>query len=100
MTARFPDWAILGITERVQLSAHAVEFARALDLRLKAFVAFEDPPTTPAGGALGGMPYAAKDIFVSDTRIPHGGLGQPWQMTSPQKAEFPHLLVCAGARLI
>ena len=97
MTARFPDWATLDITDRVRLSAHAVEFARALDLRLKAFVAFEDPTMAPVAGVLSGMPYAAKDIFVSNTRIPHGGLAQPLPMMSLQKAEVLQLLDRAGA---
>jgi aspartyl-tRNA(Asn)/glutamyl-tRNA(Gln) amidotransferase subunit A len=100
MTARFPDWASLDVTERRQISAHAGEFARALDVRLKAFVAFEDAMLTPASGALAGMPYAAKDIFASDTRIPHGGLAQPLPMASRQQAAVLDLLDRVGARRI
>jgi aspartyl-tRNA(Asn)/glutamyl-tRNA(Gln) amidotransferase subunit A len=100
MTVRFPDWAGLDVTERAQLSAHATEFARALDLRLKAFVAFENTAMAPVPGALGGVPYAAKDMFVSKTRIPYGGLAQPLPMKWSQQAEVLNLLDRAGARRI
>jgi hypothetical protein len=53
VSARFPDWASLDAAERGRISAHAGEFARALDSQLKAYVAFEGA-TTPAQGVLGG----------------------------------------------
>jgi aspartyl-tRNA(Asn)/glutamyl-tRNA(Gln) amidotransferase subunit A len=99
VTARFPDWASLDTTERERISAHAGELARALDVQLKAFVAFEKP-TTPAGGALGGMPYASKDMFVSRTRKPHGGLAQSLPIEFSQQAAVLDLLDNAGARRI
>jgi aspartyl-tRNA(Asn)/glutamyl-tRNA(Gln) amidotransferase subunit A len=99
VTARFPDWASLDTTERERISAHAGELARALDIQLKAFVAFEKP-TTPAEGALGGMPYASKDMFVSRTRKPHGGLAQPLPIEFSQQAAVLDLLDNAGARRI
>jgi aspartyl-tRNA(Asn)/glutamyl-tRNA(Gln) amidotransferase subunit A len=74
MRARFPDWADLDATGRARVSTHALECARSLDVHLQAFVAFEQQPETSAHGALGGMPYAAKDMFVSKRRIPCGGL--------------------------
>ena len=46
------------------------------------------------------MPYAAKDIFVSATRIPHGGLAQPLLMTNVHQATVLDLLDRAGARRI
>jgi aspartyl-tRNA(Asn)/glutamyl-tRNA(Gln) amidotransferase subunit A len=99
VTARFTDWASLDTTERERISAHAGELARALDVHLKAFVAFEKP-TTPAGGALGGMPYASKDMFVSRTRKPHGGLAQPLPIEFSQQAAVLDLLDKADARRI
>ena len=96
MTARFPDWASLDAAERAQVSAQAGDFARALDAQLKAYVAFENT-ITPAKGVLGGMPYASKDMFVSRTRKPHGGLSQPLPMPSAQQAEVLTLLDRAGA---
>jgi aspartyl-tRNA(Asn)/glutamyl-tRNA(Gln) amidotransferase subunit A len=65
---------------------------------LKAFVAFED--SAPAEGVLGGMPYASKDMFVSTTRKPHGGLAQPLPMESSQQAEVLNLVDRAGAQRI
>ena len=97
MTKRFPDWASLDAAERGRISAQAGDFARALDAQLKAYVAFENA-VTPAQGVLGGMPYASKDMFVSRTRKPHGGLAQPLPMGSPQQAEVLILLDRAGAR--
>ena len=99
MTARFPDWASLDTAERGQISAHAGDFARALDAQLKAYVAFEDT-ITPAKGVLDGMPCASKDMFVSRTRKPHGGLAQPLPMQSSQQATVLNLLDRAGARRI
>jgi aspartyl-tRNA(Asn)/glutamyl-tRNA(Gln) amidotransferase subunit A len=99
VSARFPDWASLDAAERAQISAHAGEFARALDAQLKAFVAFEDA-TTPAQGVLDGMPYASKDMFVSRTRKPHGGLAQPLPMQSSRPADVLDRLDGAGARRI
>ncbi len=100
MTARFLDWADLDVTERTRLSAHAAEFARTLDAQLNAFVAFEAPAAMPEAGVLGGMPYAAKDIFASSTRAPHGGLAQPLPMKPKQQAAALNLLDRAGARRI
>ena len=99
MTKRFPDWASLDAAERGRISASAGDFARALDAQLKAYVAFENA-VTPAQGVLGGMPYASKDMFVSRTRKPHGGLAQPLPMGSPQQAEVLILLDRAGAHRI
>lgn len=99
MTARFPDWASLDTAERERISAHAGELARALDAQLKAYVAFEDT-IAPAQGVLGGMPYASKDMFVSTTRKPHGGLAQPLPIELSQQAAVLDLLDTAGARRI
>ena len=46
------------------------------------------------------MPYASKDMFVSKTRKPHGGLAQPLPMQASQQAEVLILLDRAGARRI
>ena len=100
MTARFLDWAQLDRTDRAQVSSHAADFARALDLRLRAFVAFEEAAVTPAPGALGGMPYAAKDMFVSKSRIPHGGLANALPIDSSRQAAVLEMVDRAGARRI
>jgi len=97
MATRFPDWAQLDLTQRERISAHALTFARTLDARLGAFVAFEAYPMTTARGVLAGMPYAAKDIFASPTRLPHGGLARPLAMNRKPPAAVLGLLDRAGA---
>ena len=99
MTERFPDWASLNAAEREKISAQAGEFARALDTQLKAYVAFEKP-ITPAKGVLAATPYAAKDMFMSNTRRPHGGLAQALPEAASQQAEVLDLLDRAGAHRI
>jgi aspartyl-tRNA(Asn)/glutamyl-tRNA(Gln) amidotransferase subunit A len=98
VTARFPDWASLDAAGRERVSAQAGAFARALDGQLKAYVAFED--AAPNRGVLDGMPYASKDMFVSRTRKPHGGLAQPLPIESSRQAEVLDRLDRAGARRI
>jgi aspartyl-tRNA(Asn)/glutamyl-tRNA(Gln) amidotransferase subunit A len=98
VTKRFPDWDSVDAAERKLISAHAGTFARALDKQLKAYVAFED--AAPAPGVLGGMPYASKDMFMSRTRKPHGGLAQPLPMDVSQQAEVLDRLDRAGAHRI
>jgi aspartyl-tRNA(Asn)/glutamyl-tRNA(Gln) amidotransferase subunit A len=100
MTSRFLDWAQLDRTEHAQVSAHAVDFARTLDPKLKAFVGFDEASETPASGALDGMPYAAKDMFISSSRAPHGGLAKPLPLKSSRQAPVLDLLDRAGAHRI
>jgi aspartyl-tRNA(Asn)/glutamyl-tRNA(Gln) amidotransferase subunit A len=96
MALRFHDWGALHAVERARISAGASDFARRLEPRLNAYVAFESAPTTGVTGALHGMPYAAKDIFVSATRMPYGGLARPLPMTESQQAAALNLLDRAG----
>lgn len=100
MTVRFPDWADLDPRERASVATHAAAFARALEAQLGAFVAFESSPMTTISGPLAGMPYAAKDMFSSSTRIPHGGLAEPLTMNITRPAAVLDLLDRAGARRI
>jgi aspartyl-tRNA(Asn)/glutamyl-tRNA(Gln) amidotransferase subunit A len=100
MALRFCDWAELDAAEHARGSASAGDFARRLEPRLNAFVAFESGAITPALGVLDGMPYAAKDIFVSATRVPHGGLAQPLPMIKGTQAAVLNLLDRAGGRRI
>jgi aspartyl-tRNA(Asn)/glutamyl-tRNA(Gln) amidotransferase subunit A len=97
---RFRDWTDLGAAEHAQLSASAGDFARGLEPQLNAFVAFEAGDNAPARGVLDGMPYAAKDIFRSVTRMPHGGLSQPPLLIEGGQATALDLLDRAGGRRI
>ena len=56
--------------------------------------------SAPPHADLGGMPYAAKDIFVSDTRMPRGGLAGPPPMADVRQATVLDLLDRAGGRRI
>ncbi len=46
------------------------------------------------------MPYAAKDIFLSGTRMPHGGLSQPPLLIEGAEAAVLDLLDRAGGRRV
>ena len=100
MARRFRDWSGFSAAERTRLFASAGDLARRLEPRLKAFAAFESEAIAPARGLLDGMPYAAKDIFVSATRMPHGGLAEPLPMMNAPPATVLDLLDRAGARRI
>ena len=99
VSMRFRDWIELDTAERAQLSASSVEFARKLEPQLKAFVEFEHK-AIKARGVLDAMPYAAKDMFISATRLPHGGLGQPLPLERSPQATVLDQLDRAGARRI
>ena len=71
--AQFPDWPKLDATARRAMSLTAAECARRLEPRLNAFVSIEDG-LRPVDGKLGGLPYAAKDIFLIGSHRPTGGL--------------------------
>lgn len=100
MPLRFGDWTGLGAEMHARLSASANDFARRLEPRLKAFAEFESGAIPVRRGALDGMPYAAKDIFVSATRMPHGGLAKPLPMPKTQPATVLDLLDGAGGRRV
>ena len=95
----FRDWNALHRPEHTRISGGAADLARQLEPWLKAFTAFENEPTASANGALDQVPYAAKDIFVSATRHPHGGLAQPLPIVQEHSTVL-HVLDRAGARRI
>jgi aspartyl-tRNA(Asn)/glutamyl-tRNA(Gln) amidotransferase subunit A len=99
MSPRFPDWNALDAEERARLSTTAADLARKLEPRLKAFCAFGPASGASPRGVLDGMPYAAKDMFVSTTRHPHGGLSQPLSMQLG-RSTILDLLDRAGGRRI
>ena len=100
MALRFRDWMGLNAEQQAQLSASAGDFARRLEPRLNAFAAFESGAVAPVRGVLDGMPYTAKDIFLSVTRIPHGGFARPLPMMKGAQAIVLDLLNRAGGRRI
>jgi aspartyl-tRNA(Asn)/glutamyl-tRNA(Gln) amidotransferase subunit A len=93
---RFRDWTQLDTAARHRKRAGVIDYARRLEPRLSAFLAFTDAQGDLAAGPLDGMPYAAKDIFSTPDRRPTGGLAQPLPMASLPHAESLRRLDAAG----
>lgn len=93
---RFRDWAALDAAARARERGNAVAYAQALEPRLNAFVAFREQAHALSPGALDGMPYAAKDMFVAPDRWPNGGLASPLPMAVLPHAEVLQRLDAAG----
>src|SRR5262245_14845707 len=81
------------------MSVTAAARARRLEPRLNAFVAIEDG-LPPVDGQLGGLPYAAKDIFRTASRRPTGGLATPTEFPIEGETELLARLDGAGAQRI
>lgn len=75
-SARFRDWTELPSLSRQRKRVGAVDYARALEPRLNAFIAFRDAEVDFVADVLDGIPYAAKDIFFTRDRRPTGGLAK------------------------
>jgi aspartyl-tRNA(Asn)/glutamyl-tRNA(Gln) amidotransferase subunit A len=97
--ARIPDWSTLDAALRRKISATAVERARRLEPRLNAFVALEED-LVPIEGHLGGLPYAAKDMFRTPSRRPTGGLAIPSDAAIDGETDLLARLDGAGARRV
>jgi aspartyl-tRNA(Asn)/glutamyl-tRNA(Gln) amidotransferase subunit A len=93
---RFHDWVALGATTRERKRMGASAHAQALEPRLNAFVAFSAQTVHFAPGVLDGMPYAAKDIFVSPDRGPTGGFAEALPMARTPYAEVLERLDAGG----
>ena len=88
VSARFPDWAGLEPDARRKLRETATARARRLEPRLNAFVEIEKLPPPSLEGPLGGMPYAAKDIFRTPGRRPTAGLSEAVDLGIAGEAEI------------
>jgi len=97
--ARIPDWPTLDATARRKMSLTAAERARRLEPRLNAFVTIEDRPPA-VDGNLGGLPYAAKDIFRTASHRPTGGLAAPTDVAVDGETVLLARLDGAGARRV
>jgi aspartyl-tRNA(Asn)/glutamyl-tRNA(Gln) amidotransferase subunit A len=95
-STRFRDWADLPSVSRQRKRAGAVDYARALEPRLNAFIAFSDAGADFAAGVLDGIPYAAKDIFFAPDRRPTGGLAKSLLKSPPFHADVLQRLEDAG----
>ncbi len=81
------------------MSLTAAERARRLEPRLNAFVTIEDRPPA-VDGNLGGLPYAAKDIFRTASHRPTGGLAAPTDVAVDGETVLLARLDGAGARRV
>jgi aspartyl-tRNA(Asn)/glutamyl-tRNA(Gln) amidotransferase subunit A len=84
---RFADWTSLGQHARESAAAAAVQRAYLLEPRLHAYVSFAQSAPAAAAGPLAGMPYGAKDIFVTTGRRPTCGLDHVIDIGSSGTAE-------------
>ena len=97
--ARIPDWPTLDPALRRKISSTATERARRLEPRLNAFVALEEGLVL-LEGHLGGLPYAAKDMFRTPSHRPTGGLGSPRDIVLEGKTDLLARLDGARARRV
>jgi aspartyl-tRNA(Asn)/glutamyl-tRNA(Gln) amidotransferase subunit A len=97
--AHIPDWPTLDATARRKLSLTAADRARRLEPRLNAFVSIEDR-LPGVDGKLGGLPYAAKDIFRTASHRPTGGLATPTEIAVDGETDLLARLDGAGARCV
>jgi aspartyl-tRNA(Asn)/glutamyl-tRNA(Gln) amidotransferase subunit A len=95
--AGIPAWPKLDTTARRKMSVTAAERARRLEPRLNAFVTIEDG-VAPVDGKLGGLPYAAKDIFRTAWHRPTGGLALPTDLAIKGETDLLARLDGTGAR--
>src|SRR5262249_8618314 len=96
---RFPDWPKLDATARGTMGLTAAERARRLQPPLNAFVTVEDG-VVPLDGKLGGLPYAAKDIFRTPSHRPSGGFAVAADLAIEGKTDLLARLDGAGARRV
>ena len=95
---RFPDWAALNKHTQHVVAATAIDRARRLEPRLNAFVTIEDNlGAPPRRGPLTDLPYAAKDLFITPSRLPTGGLASGTDFSLNGHAEALCRLDLAGA---
>ncbi len=92
-------WPKLDPTARRKMSLTAAARARRLEPRLNAFVTFEDG-LPPGDGKLGGLPYAAKDIFRTASHRPTGGFALPTDLAIEGETDLLARLDDAGARRV
>ena len=98
---RIPDWSALDATARRRRREIARPLATALDPFLNAFAQIDTSSRslTPAG-RLGGVPYAAKDLFQTSSQRPGGGFPEAIDLGIVGTSDLLERLDAAGADLI
>jgi aspartyl-tRNA(Asn)/glutamyl-tRNA(Gln) amidotransferase subunit A len=98
---RFPDWSTLDEAARRRLQEAARARARALDPALNAFARIcPAPALLRSAGRLGGLPYAAKDMFQTPSHRPGGGFVEGGELGIAGNSDLLEHLGVAGADLI
>jgi Asp-tRNA(Asn)/Glu-tRNA(Gln) amidotransferase A subunit family amidase len=98
---RIPDWDTLDTAARGRRQEHARPQATALDPILNAFAQIDATPFPPsAAGPLGGLPYAAKDLFQTPTHRPGGGFAEGVDLEIIGTSDLLERLDANGADLI
>jgi aspartyl-tRNA(Asn)/glutamyl-tRNA(Gln) amidotransferase subunit A len=93
---RIPDWTSLDAAARRDWQLRARGRANALNAALNAFIEIEPEQARP-GGALDGMPYAAKDMLQTVAHRPSGGLAQAGDLGIAGNSDLLDRLDEAGA---
>ena len=75
----FKDWTALDDTKRLGAWERCQSIAKSRQKNLSAFLEIVEASGSSVSGSLIGLPYAAKDMFLSPERKPTWGL-----------ADFPH----------
>jgi aspartyl-tRNA(Asn)/glutamyl-tRNA(Gln) amidotransferase subunit A len=98
---RIPDWSALDATARRRRRETARPLAMALDPVLNAFAQIDTSSRslTPAG-RLGGVPYAAKDLFQTSSQRPGGGFPAGIDLGIVGTSDLLERLDAAGADLV
>jgi aspartyl-tRNA(Asn)/glutamyl-tRNA(Gln) amidotransferase subunit A len=98
---RIPDWSALDAAARRRRRETARPLATTLDPVLNAFAQIDasSGPLTPAG-RLGGVPYAAKDLFQTSSQRPGGGFPEGIDFGIVGTSDLLERLDAAGADLI
>jgi aspartyl-tRNA(Asn)/glutamyl-tRNA(Gln) amidotransferase subunit A len=95
------DWSTLDAAHRRHRQAAARPRGRALDPVLNAFVQIDAAPLPPtSAGVLGGLPYAAKDMFQTASHRPCGGFGDAGDLGIAGTSDLLERLGAAGADLV
>jgi aspartyl-tRNA(Asn)/glutamyl-tRNA(Gln) amidotransferase subunit A len=98
---RIPDWSALDATARRRRQERARPQAAALDPILNAFAQIDATPSPLTSmGPLGGLPYAAKDLFQTANHRPGGGLDDAADLRIAGTSDLLERLAAAGADLI
>ena len=98
---RIPEWRTIDAAARHRWQDTARARARALDPLLNAFARISAAPgPLTSAGLLGGMPYAAKDIFQTPLHRPGGGFVDGSHLGIGGTSDLLQRLGDAGADLV